>query len=170
MPRTTVGRIATGRTTCQARNWRRSTGERRGTDRGGRWSRKPRVMRFIQRRPLRIAQTRRSTDRQNPPPFTSSIKRFASSSRERSRPFCDIRVSVAPAGFHHYGSVVKLTRFGLRWPSSARPDRGSPGGQAAVRRPAGHSPVRPRWWGLHSTPPCRRARDRSRLGSQRTSC
>ena len=33
---------------------------------GGTWSGKPRVTRFSQRRPLRIALTRRSTDRQNP--------------------------------------------------------------------------------------------------------
>ena len=61
------------------------------------------MMRFFQRRPLRIAQTRRSTDRQNPSPFTKSTKRFASSSGDRSRLFCDIRVPVASARFEHYG-------------------------------------------------------------------
>ena len=95
MPRTMAGRSETGRTTCHARNWCRSTGEKRGTDRGGRWSRKPRVTRFIQRRPLRIAHTRRSTDCQNPPPLTRSMKRLASCSGERSRLPRDIRISMA---------------------------------------------------------------------------
>ena len=90
-----AGRSETGRTTCHARNWCRPTGEKRGTDRGGRWSRKPRVTRFIQRRPLRIAHTRRSTDCQDPSPLTRSMKRLASCSGERSRLSRDIRISMA---------------------------------------------------------------------------
>ena len=90
-----AGSSEPGRTTCHARNWCRSTGEKRGTDRGGRWSRKPRVTRFIQRRPLRIAHTRRSTDCQNSPPLTRSMKRLASCSGERSRLSRDIRISMA---------------------------------------------------------------------------
>ena len=69
-----------GRTTCQARKSRRSTGERLAAPTGafGGLGR-PRVTRLTQRRPLRKAQKRKSTDSQNPEPSIKIQKTIRSS-------------------------------------------------------------------------------------------